>query len=67
MVYDVIVIGGGITGLICARQLVRQGKKVAIIEARDRWGGRVFTHTESTGQKVEFGGTWVVSERLNKA
>jgi monoamine oxidase len=42
-IYDVIVVGAGATGLIAAWELVQTGKKVAIIEARDRIGGRVHT------------------------
>ena len=42
--YDVIVVGAGISGLAAARLLCREGKKVLIVEARDRIGGdRVFS------------------------
>ena len=40
---DVIVIGAGISGLIAARELAKQGRSVLVLEARDRIGGR--THT----------------------
>lgn len=33
--YDVVVIGGGFTGLSAARHLARAGKKVAVLEARE--------------------------------
>ena len=41
--YDVIVIGGGISGLAAAKQLSEEGYKVVVLEAQDRIGGRIFT------------------------
>ena len=40
---DVIVIGAGIAGLAAARTLAEAGLRVALIEARDRVGGRIYT------------------------
>src|ERR1700733_7500951 len=37
----IIVIGAGAAGLIAARELARAGRKVTILEARDRCGGRI--------------------------
>ena len=37
----VIVIGAGAAGLMAARELGRAGKRVTILEARDRCGGRI--------------------------
>ena len=54
----VAVIGAGLAGLQCARQLLAFGHKVIVLEARDRAGGRVFTkkltgvHPE-TGERIE--------------
>jgi phytoene dehydrogenase-like protein len=39
----VIVVGGGLAGLCCARTLVREGLQVELVEASDRVGGRVRT------------------------
>ena len=36
--FDVLVIGAGAAGLAAARQLAAAGKKIAILEARDRIG-----------------------------
>ena len=40
---DVLVIGAGLSGLACARQLHRRGYSVQVLEASDRAGGRVRT------------------------
>jgi monoamine oxidase len=41
--YDTVVIGAGVAGLAAGRALAAAGQRVAIIEARDRIGGRIFT------------------------
>lgn len=42
---DVIIIGAGAAGLMAARELVKAGKKVQVLEARDHIGGRIHQHT----------------------
>ena len=41
--FDVIVIGAGSAGVAAARDLQDAGKKVVVLEARDRTGGRLWT------------------------
>jgi monoamine oxidase len=44
---DVIVIGAGVAGLSAARQLIAHGLDVVVLEARDRIGGRIWTHHDA--------------------
>jgi monoamine oxidase len=55
---DVVVVGAGFAGLSAARTLTHQGKKVVVLEARDRVGGRVKSATIA-GRSVDGGGMWV--------
>ena len=53
---DVIVIGAGLAGLTAAREIVKAGRSVFVLEARDRVGGRVLNHALSNGGYSELGG-----------
>jgi monoamine oxidase len=60
---DVVVIGGGFAGLVAARDLVDAGIRVAVLEARDRVGGRTWTSPfPATTEHVELGGSWFTPE-----
>jgi monoamine oxidase len=57
---DLIVIGGGVAGLAAAGSLVAAGKKVLLLEARERLGGRVYTSpTPGPGVPIELGAEFV--------
>ena len=43
---DVLVVGGGISGLTTAFHLSRGGRRVAVLEAAERVGGSISTHAE---------------------
>ncbi len=52
---DVIVVGAGLSGLVCARRLVERGVSVRVVEARDRVGGRLHS-VPFAGQVIDLGG-----------
>ena len=56
MTYDLVVIGAGLAGLSAARDLVRGGADVLVLEARNRVGGRVEQVTLDEGRIVQLGG-----------
>jgi monoamine oxidase len=55
---DALVIGGGMAGLTAARRLTEAGLSIILLEARDRLGGRVYTHPTSDFP-VELGAEFV--------
>lgn len=55
---DVVIIGAGAAGLSAAHELRKAGRTVAVLEARDRVGGRLWTQ-EIDGAMLEVGGQWV--------
>jgi len=55
---DVAVVGAGLSGLTAADALVAAGHEVAVLEARDRVGGRVRSHPIGDGEVVELGGEY---------
>ncbi|MFM7170434.1 MAG: flavin monoamine oxidase family protein [Cyanobium sp.] len=55
---DVVVVGAGLSGLICARVLQRSGLAVGLLEANDRIGGRLQSITTPSGTVVDLGGQW---------
>lgn len=53
--WDAIVVGAGVSGLTAAHDLVRDGYKVLVLEARDRIGGRMWTDRTSMSIPIERG------------
>ncbi|KAG8508096.1 Amine oxidase [flavin-containing] A, partial [Galemys pyrenaicus] len=57
--FDVVVIGGGISGLSAAKLLAEHGTNVLVLEARDRVGGRTYTVRNEHVNYVDVGGAYV--------
>ncbi len=55
---DVAIVGAGPSGLTAAHELTKAGLSVAVVEARDRVGGRTWTN-DIDGATLEIGGQWV--------
>lgn len=53
---DVVVIGGGLSGLTAAYLLTKEGKNVTVLEAGHTPGGRVGTYRWPNGQYNDIGG-----------
>ncbi|KAK8299326.1 hypothetical protein V6Z11_D05G315300 [Gossypium hirsutum] len=49
---NVVIVGAGLAGLATARQLMRFGFKVTVLEGRKRAGGRVYTKKMEGGNRV---------------
>lgn len=56
---DVIVVGAGAAGLAAARRLTKESRRVAVIEARDRAGGRVWPFAAVPGSWAELGAEFI--------
>ena len=57
---DVLIVGAGAAGLAAAQALTAAGVHVTILEARERIGGRIFTHPASTADApIELGAEFI--------
>ncbi len=56
---DTAIVGGGLCGVVLARRLRRQGREVALFEARQRLGGRILSAVGAgSGVAIDLGPTW---------
>jgi len=59
--YDVIIVGGGLSGLTSAYRLQNAHLKVALLEASNELGGRTRSKVYG-GNSISIGGTWSILE-----
>ncbi|MFD0002329.1 protoporphyrinogen oxidase [Streptomyces sp. NPDC127178] len=59
---QVVVIGGGIAGLAAAHRLLAAGRRVTVLEASDRVGGKLLPGTIA-GARVDFGAESMLARR----
>jgi monoamine oxidase len=58
VIRDAVVIGAGLSGLVCARRLIDAGADALVVEARPRVGGRLAGGVVG-GAAVDLGGQWM--------
>ncbi|MCL5246640.1 FAD-dependent oxidoreductase [Cellulophaga sp. 20_2_10] len=58
----ILIIGAGLSGLLTAYHLKKEGIPFKILEARDRIGGRIHTVYKTNEAPVEMGATWFTSQ-----
>ncbi len=59
LVYDAVIVGAGLSGLTAARQLSKAGKKILVVEAQDRVGGRTWSRAIGDTDFIDIGGQWI--------
>ncbi|MFM8912423.1 MAG: flavin monoamine oxidase family protein, partial [Flammeovirgaceae bacterium] len=57
--FDVVIVGAGLSGLHAARTLARAGKKILVLEAQDRVGGRTWSQQVGKNDFLDLGGQWI--------
>jgi monoamine oxidase len=62
---DVVIVGAGIAGIAAAQTLINGGRRVQIVEAGPRIGGRCFTDTTTFGVPFDRGAAWLKGGERN--
>jgi monoamine oxidase len=58
---EIVVVGAGAAGIAAARRVLAANRKVVIVEAANRIGGRCWTDTETFGVPFDRGARWLYS------
>lgn len=62
--FDVAIIGAGAAGIAAGRQLQAAGRRILLLEARERVGGRAVT-SQQLGVPADLGAGWLHFAREN--
>jgi monoamine oxidase len=62
---DIVVIGAGAAGIAAARRVLAANRRVVVIEAADRVGGRCITDMRPFGVPLDRGAHWIHTPDLN--
>ena len=62
---EIIVVGAGAAGIAAARRVLAAGRKVVVVEAADRIGGRCWTDTATFGVPFDRGARWLYAQNAN--
>ena len=62
---DIVIVGAGSSGLSAAKKLEELGASYLIIEASDRIGGRAYTESNTFGEPVDHGCSWISGSNYN--
>ncbi len=62
---DIVVIGAGAAGIAAARRIMAANRKVIVVEATDRIGGRCLTDTASFAVPFDRGARWLHNPDAN--
>jgi monoamine oxidase len=63
--FDVAIVGAGPAGIAAARRLIAAGRRVTVLEATVRTGGRCFTDTQTFGVPYDRGAHWIHMPDIN--
>jgi len=63
--YEVLIIGSGLSGVTCARVLAEKGYKVLVVEKKKQLGGQVFDYKNEDGITVHQHGPHIFHTNLN--
>lgn len=62
---EIIIVGGGLSGLTTAFLLKEKGIDAKVLEANRQLGGRIKTNTMEDGFPMELGATWIFADNPN--
>jgi monoamine oxidase len=62
---EIVVVGAGAAGIAAARRVQAANRKVVVVEASNRIGGRCWTDTQTFGVPFDRGARWLYSQLAN--